>query len=258
MKTFPENFDLLHEGEEFIRSRSIEAIRASDCLLHHFEIVADATGLVDYFVRQFEHTSDDQLVIQCLGIRLFNGAASAVKLMLSGYYQTSVLQQRDLLEVMFLLGYFQSNRALIYEWKNCDESARNKRFSAFCVRKALDDRDGFTERKREAHYKLLCSLGGHASYQGFRMLTPVEGGDAHCGPFFVEPSLIATGSELAKIMVQAAQVFTRFFVSKTRVDKEVKIIFLEKQGLWFERFFEQPFDRKPLDEMRAQLAQLKA
>jgi hypothetical protein len=258
MATFPENFTLLHQGEEFIRARSLEAIHASDSMPHHFELIADSMDLIEYFARHFAHTSENQLLIQHLGIRLFNGSASAVQLMLSGYYQTAVLQQRDLLEVVFLLDYFQTNRAMIAEWKTCDEGTRNKRFGAFHVRKALDDRDGFTERKREAHYKLLCSLGGHASFQGLRMLRPIDGSDAHCGPFFAEPSLVATVEELTTIMVQAALVFTRFFDAKSRVDFAPKLTFMEKQGIWFERFFGRPFDRQPLEEMRAIMAQLKS
>ena len=123
-----------------------------------------------HFSRSYQHRSEEQLIVQLLGIRLFNGSASAVHHMLGGYYQNSVMQQRDLLEVSFLLDYFRTNPALIMEWKSADESQRNQKFGAFQVRTALDDRDAFTERRREAHYKLLCRLGAHASYQGFQML----------------------------------------------------------------------------------------
>ena len=82
--------------------------------------------------------------------------------------------ERDLLEVSFLLDYLKSNPGLVTEWKGCSETERNKRFGAFEIRKFLDDRDGFTERRRAEHYKLLCSLGAHASYQGFQMLQPVR------------------------------------------------------------------------------------
>lgn len=56
--------------------------------------------------------------------------------------------QRDILEVAFLLDYFRSNEARIAEWRGCTESERNKKFGAYKVRTALDDRDGFKERKR--------------------------------------------------------------------------------------------------------------
>jgi hypothetical protein len=59
---------------------------------------------IDYFVRFFEASNKDQLTIQLLGIRLFNGAASALQL-LAGYYQISGVNQRDLLETAFLIDF---------------------------------------------------------------------------------------------------------------------------------------------------------
>jgi hypothetical protein len=50
---FPENFDRLHRGEEFIRARSKEAIQASETLLHHFNMVADSMNLIDHFARSY-------------------------------------------------------------------------------------------------------------------------------------------------------------------------------------------------------------
>jgi hypothetical protein len=256
-RIFPENFNLLHQGEEFLRGKSLEAIKASDTLLHHFDMVADSMDLIQYFAQQFHHKDEAQLVIQLLGIRLFNGAATAVSNMLSGYYQSSVMQQRDLLEVSFLLDYLKSNPKLIAEWKACSETERNKKFSAIDIRKFLDDRDGFTERKRAEHYKLLCSLGAHASYQGFQLLQPIPSGDAHCGPFFAETALTATVGELAKISVGAAGHFTMFFSADSIPDYEVKLRFMEKQALWFERFAGKPFDRGQIDQMRALVAKVK-
>ena len=255
---FPENFDRLHQGEEFIRARSKEAIQASETLLHHFNMVADSMNLIDHFARSYRPKGDDQIIIQLLGVRLFNGSASAVRDMLAGYYQNSVMQQRDLLEVSFLLDYFRTNPSMIVEWKTSNETERSKKFGAFQVRKALDDRDAFTERKREAHYKLLCNLGAHASYQGFQMLQPVAGGDAHCGPYFAEPALNAAAGELAKIAVGAAGTFTMFFSAESLADYETKLHFMEKQAAWFEAFVGSGFDLGQIDLMRALVARAKA
>jgi hypothetical protein len=255
---FPEKLDLLHEGEEFIRAKSKETIEASDDLSHHLAMVVESMDLIDHFARHYRHTSDDQLVVQLLGIRVFNGTAAAIQNMSAGYYQDSVKQQRDLLEVSFLLDYFSANKATITEWKVSTEGERNKRFGAVVVRKALDDRDGFTERKREAHYKLLCNLGAHASYQGFQMLQPVAGGDAHCGPYFAATALGPTLSELAKVVLGSATNFTVFFSPKDLADCEVKLRFMESQALWFERFMGQPVDHKRIEEMRAIVVRAKA
>jgi hypothetical protein len=252
---FPENFDLLHTGEEFIRAKTKEAIEATDNLLRHFNTVAKSMTLIDHFARGYTHAGDDELTIQLLGIRLFNSAAGAVQSLMGGYYQNSVMLQRDLLEVSFLLDYFRLNRALIAEWRRCDESARNRNFSAFKVRTALDDRDGFTTRKREAHYKLLCTLGAHATYQGFQLLQPTPGGDAHCGPYFAEGPLEAAAGELAKICVGAAANFAPFFKEKSTQDFEAKLRFTEGQVDWYEHFVGA---NEQLDQMRAAIARIKA
>jgi hypothetical protein len=252
---FPENFVLLHQGEEFIRGRTKGAIEASEVLLRHLAAVAESMTVIDHFARGYAHIGDDELTIKLLGFRLFNGAAGAVQNLMCGYYQNSVMLQRDLLEVSFLLDYFKSNKGRIAEWRGCRESERNKNFGAFKVRTALDDRDGFTERKREAHYKLLCTLGAHASWQGFELLRPIPGGGAHCGPFFAERALGHTVAELAKIGILAATNFISFFKAKSIVDQETKLRFMEAHFAWVEHFFG---PSEQLDQMRAAIARVKA
>src|ERR1700731_1879889 len=97
MSPFPENFTRLYQGEKFLRAKSVEAFEAAHDLAMHAEVIAADMDLIDYFARHYINETDDQLTIQLLGIRLFNGAASALNLFLSGYYQTSALQRRDLL-----------------------------------------------------------------------------------------------------------------------------------------------------------------
>jgi hypothetical protein len=100
------------------------------------------------------------------------------------------------LEVAFLLDYFRSNEASIAEWRGCTEKERNQKFSAFKVRTELDNRDGFTEKKRMQAYSTLCTLGAHASYTGFELLRPTACGDVDCGPYFANRALEATTAEL--------------------------------------------------------------
>ncbi len=155
--------------------------------------------LLRHFSRDYPFNGEDELTVHLLGIRLFNSAAGAIQSLTSGYYQNCVMLQRDILEVAFLLDYFRSNEARIAEWRGCTESERNKKFGAYKVRTALDDRDGFKEQKREAAYKQLCTLGAHASYPGFRLLTPTTGGDAYCGPYFADGMLGVTVAELGRV-----------------------------------------------------------
>lgn len=145
---FPKNFDLLHSGQEEIRQRSKKAIAGSEALRRHFCVVAESMTLINHFARAYASDGDDQRTVQLLGLRLFNSSAGAVQSLMGGYYQNAVMLERDLLEVSFLLDYLHSNTDRIAEWRGCGKSERNKKFGALKIRTALDDRDGFTERKR--------------------------------------------------------------------------------------------------------------
>jgi hypothetical protein len=250
-RKIPDNFTLLHTGEEFLRGKSIAAIEDSEKFLEHAALIERSMDLINYFVRQYKTENDDLLTIQLLGIRLFNAAASSIQLLLSGYYQTSALQQRDMLETIFLLDYFRTYPEKIAGWRQSDTKTRQKEFSPVVIRKALDERDDFTEKRREKAYKQLSELAGHPTYAGFRMLTPQPGGDAHCGPFFEATSFKAVYEELTKHLIQAGTGFMRFFPGKIAADQKMKISFMETQGQWFEKFYNQPFDRKQIEELKA-------
>lgn len=252
---FPENFRLLHKGEEFVRDKSIEAIESSQDLLMHSNAIEIAMDLIDYFARFYNAAGEDQLTIQCLGIRLFNGCATSLKLLLSGYYQASALLQRDLLETVFLLDYFTTDKGLISLWKSKDKKYRAI-FKPVAVREALDKRDKFTGKMRADIYDLYCELAAHPTYEGFKMLTPIPGGDAHCGPFFEYTAMKAVFEELTKVMMQAGTVIPRFFPAKAKKDFEAKIRYMETLGMWTEKFYGRPFDRKPIDDLKSELSKL--
>src|ERR1700676_5169574 len=98
----PENFDFLHRCEEAIRDKTKDAIEASEELVRHLNAVAGSMTATDHFARNYTGEGNDELTIQLLGIRAFNDSAGAVQCLMSGYYQNSVMIQRDLLEVSFL------------------------------------------------------------------------------------------------------------------------------------------------------------
>jgi hypothetical protein len=149
--------------------------------------------------------------------------------------------------VTFLLDYFRSNKDHISEWRRTPE-----KFTPGVVRKALGTRDG-SELKRREHYKLLSGLGTHASYQGFRLLTPTAGGDAYCGPYFANGTLEVTVAEVAQLCRIAAATFTRFFKERSLLDAETKLSFMEALVAWSEHFIG-PCDKGPLNALRARVA----
>src|SRR5260221_12915240 len=160
MADFSSNLGGLHRGEEFLRTKAIEAL--NDELSLHVEVIEHAMNIADH-LRQCDTEDDDLKLIQLLGMRTFNAFGAALKLCLSGYYQNAALISRDILETTFLVDLFRGDRALIRQWRMADKKTRLKEFAPVKVRTLLDDRDGFTERRRAAMYELFSELAGHAT-----------------------------------------------------------------------------------------------
>src|ERR1700680_2061184 len=83
-------------------------------------IIQKAMALIFGYTLDHTSRSDSEATMQMLGIRLFNAAASGVKLALSGYYQTAFQQARDIMETGFLLDYFRTSPEKIPVWKAAD------------------------------------------------------------------------------------------------------------------------------------------
>lgn len=149
----PPNLAQLHIGEEFLRSKAVEAL-SDDRLRLHAEVVEHAMHVADS-LRQFETDDEDLKLIQVLAMRTFNAFGASFKLCLSGYYQNAALIMRDVLETTFLIALFRRDRALIPKWRTADIATRLKDFRPLKVRTTLDEQDGFTERKRGALYSFV-------------------------------------------------------------------------------------------------------
>ncbi len=228
----------LHKAEEFVRAQNIDHIQSNEILSFHIHMIEKSMDLIDYFSRQYESENDEQKTIQILGLQIFNQSASALKLILSGYYHASISLNRSLLETMFLLDYFSTDNALIKEWNNNNKNSRAKgKFSPPKVRIALDNRDGFAENKRYQHYNRLCELGTHPTPVSFVMLKPIPEGDFYCGPFFAPEMIKASIEELVLVAIQIAGHFSQFFKAKKLDDYRVTISFMETQDLWNKRFY---------------------
>jgi hypothetical protein len=140
----------------------------------------------------------------------------------------------------------------------CSKKEREKEFSPFKIRTALDEKDGFTEKKRAAAYKLLCELAGHATPEGFVMLVPDRSkSTVHCGPFFEITALQAVLSEAAKLALQAAQAFRGVIKNRNIVQREVLIDFMQIEDEWLSRFFDTPSKSAEIVELRALLESTK-
>ena len=173
-----------HEYEEKLRTESMELIRADRELSRRLAVIQKAMTVIFGYTVDHTSRSENEATVQLLGIRLFNAAASGVKLALSGYYQTAFQQARDIMETGFLLDYFRTYPEQIPMWKTGDRATRRELFDPVKIRQALDKRDGDTQLRRAEQYRKLSELASHATWRGFAMTT--RQGIGELGPF-IEP-----------------------------------------------------------------------
>jgi hypothetical protein len=250
-RPLPENFHSLHEWEERLRAQSLSEIARVEDLACHMRALESAMNTIEHYARSWETDDQNKLTIQLLGVRLFDGAAASLKLLLSGYYQPAAAHARDLLETSFLLDYFRVDDTLIAVWRTAKERKQRDRFRPDVVRKTLDARDRFTGEKRAEQYRLLSIYAAHPNPQGFRILRRTPEGLALIGPFFELQALGAILAELVKIVTPAAHYFGYHFEPRLKIDYLVKIAFLQTGGEWLERFAGRPFDRTAVEELKA-------
>jgi hypothetical protein len=143
-----------------------------------------------------------ELALFRLMIRVFNSGAGALHLARGGLYQQSAALLRDVMETTFLLDLFASHPAELTEWRTLSPGEREKRFKPWQVRKKLDERDGFKERKREAAYKRLSAYGAHPTPEGFAIVSP--GNVTQLGPFPSQTHFQALLEEAAMRIVEGA------------------------------------------------------
>jgi hypothetical protein len=257
---YPANLLSLHAEEESKTNLHLNAIRNQPDMTFAIGCVESSMNAIMHAIHFGTERDDDERAVRILGIRLFNGVASALKLLLAGYYQTSALQQRDLLETLFLLDYFRIDQSLIAEWRTSSEKERLRKFRPSIVRDALDKRDNLKSRKRQEEYITLCNLAGHPTADGFVMLRTASGGH-NCGPFSDSFLLATVLEQLVKLSLQAAWHLTRLLpiteeYLKKAEDLAVRLQFLEFHARWAEKVFGRPYPRDEIDEIKTALKTL--
>jgi hypothetical protein len=232
----PQNLESLHNSEERLRGKALEIIAARPKLQLHLAATEASMELAEV-LRQFATGDEDLKVIQVLGMRTFNAFGSALKLVSSGYHQNSALILRDVLETVFLLDLFASDRSTIERWRFADKKARRKEFSPVRVREALDARDGSTSKKRFEIYEMFSELAGHPNMNSYLMMRPEKGGDAVIGPFMETSTLDAGLSEMGRLAVQVGEILDKFFPSEWAHAAPSRLQFGRIKQSWIAEFY---------------------
>lgn len=181
------------EIANYVKSKSflLSNIKGKD----YIELFSLTSDTLIVSLEPSEINTDDELTIKYIGSRVFNTAMAAFRDTLSGYYQVSFANQRDLIEIQFLLDWFRDNRSDVQAWREADNRTRIAKFSPGILKELLDKRDGFVDKKRDKRYKMFCEYATHVSYQGFKLLAN-ESNLIEIGAFYDEKKLLNTIHEL--------------------------------------------------------------
>ncbi len=239
----PENLASLHKHEEQIRADSLRLIEKHENFSDHLAMTHGSMAIIYALAHDHANATDDELTIQYLGLRLFNTAASSLKLGLSGYYQSAFAQVRDIFETVALLDYMCSSPEQIGAWKASDKKQRISKFGPGAIRNALNERDRLSTNKRKEMYDRLSEYASHATSPGFQLLAPE--GLGLIGPFLSEKYLKAWLEEVVKYLVHGATIFMAHF---PRVEPPLlleKAGFLNHANVWREKYMGNPTQPHP-------------
>jgi hypothetical protein len=253
-RRLPENFRNLHDGELAIREQAIAAIESDPELMDHVELLEVVMDFLDFFARR-KPTDLDQETVLLLGARVFNDLAASFGMLVGGYYQIAAAIQRDVMEIVFLLGMFDRDRSKIIEWRQSDRKTRLTSFQPGKVRNFLDTYDGFTGKKRDKAYQMFYEYAAHATWHGFALMGPAH--KPTIGPFFDQSLMKSVIEELAQLAAQVGNNFAEFVGGNDVQALETKLHRLETTALWGERYFGRKADRKAIRELKRMLAEIK-
>lgn len=82
----------------------------------NFDVINQSLDTLDRLIRGGAWTTEAELTVLRLGVRIFNAAGAGLKTARAGYYQPAFSQVRDILETSYLLDYFKQDPGQIAIW----------------------------------------------------------------------------------------------------------------------------------------------
>lgn len=229
----PATLERLRVEEERIRDVFNTAIASRDDLTDHLGAIHACMDALEAAHRHApDPLSDRNMALYTLEARLFNAAASILKLGLSGYYSGAISFLRDIVEISFLLDYFKDDHSKVDRWA-IDSNA--KEFKPVNVRNALDKRDGPESSKRREIYGFLSSYGTHADYKGKRVMSAANG--LTVGPFVDLKTLSGLLPDTTKHLLHAVGLLSQnLAVSGQSQSRQVHARYMLTARRWWERY----------------------
>jgi hypothetical protein len=194
----PDNFLRLWQAHDELIPWATEKISDVEHLKDHVDLISTyMTGVK--FAQESSVSSARHTAICGLLMRSFEMLSIGLRSCLSGSYHASAMAARDLIETAFLLDFLLDQPGEPERWLIADLSdlSGNGKYSPRKVREYLDQRDGYTERKRKKHFDMLSTLGAHPTPYGFSLRRDGHG-NINLGPFKQADLVRECIEELAK------------------------------------------------------------
>jgi hypothetical protein len=236
-----DNLITLHAEEERLRGYHLALVAGNEELRDHIHMIREAMNMLWVLTHDYTRKNDDELTMQFLGIRLFNAAASSIKLAHSGYYQNAFSVLRDFLETIFLVDFLVSNPTKISEWVAANDKTLRNEFGPATIRAELDKRDGFEGKKRKELYDRISHHATHATPSGFKLT--VKDALGEIGPFFRPESFVAWAQEATKMICNSGVVYGVFFEDVDEAVLILKAHYINELDKWTTKYFGVPASR---------------
>ena len=113
-----------------------------------------------------------------------------------------------------------------------DKKEKRKKFSPGAIRKALDERDGFTGKKRQQHYNLFSELAAHPTLKSMDLMRPGSKGDVQAMPFMELDFLRNILFEMARLALMFGDVLDCFFFDTWADGHQVRLTYKQARKRW--------------------------
>jgi len=228
----PSNLSSLWAEEDVMMEWAASIVASEKYLQDHLNLIETYMDCVE-MVRKSLPPGDRHIALVGLFLRTFDAASYCVRSAMSGNYTGSAMYARDILETQFLLSYLLDKPGRPEAWIQSNPQSTPEEYKPVVIRKYLDKRDGFVERKRERSYKALSTLGAHPSPGGLELKRDA-GRAIHNGPFKQRNSLEQCIQEAARVVLPLCELLRGYCVAEVKNGPQVS----SRLSLTIQRTFE--------------------
>ncbi len=190
-----------------ITKKHDDALQRSSPLQSNLAAINSSLELLFQLLCQETSDNQDHRTLALIGLRVLNATGAAMTLGRHGFFVHAFAVARDLMELAFLVDFFQRWPEEVIAWRTLTERDRRRKFSPLMVRKRLDAADGFSDQNRNKSYTRLSNYAAHASPQSVQLLQ--QNGNSPLGPQPNEQALNAVLEEVCLHLIPAVDCFCR-------------------------------------------------